>query len=255
MRALDAELKQARYRDDPAMRALAAADRRMLGEIWRHRAESELVAGSAFAEVVVELYAIGAHAEVLALATQAAHEEVGHARNCHALAELYLDRALSMPLARRAPMPPHRGAASPLRTTLHVMGMSCINETIACEFVSRCLDASEALAVRDASQRHLRDEIGHARVGWAHLASGVLDAQDRAQLTDWVARLVAANGAHWIARMRTLPENGVIAHGYPPVAELIAGVHRALRDVVLPGFSHMGIDVSAAARAAEHLRA
>lgn len=254
MRALAEELRSnARHRDDPVLRALDATVRRRLGEIWRHRAESELRAGSGFSQVVVGLYGIGARTEVLSLATEAAHQEIEHARSCHALAELYLDASLPMPTPPVAPMPPHRGATDALRATLHVIGLCCLNETIACEFVARCLDASEASAVREVSQRHLRDEVGHARVGWAHLASGVLDAQDRSQVAAWLPRLTKANGEHWLARMRTLPEKGVAKHGYPDVRTLERAVHDALRDVILPGFAHVGIDVSGAARAAKAL--
>lgn len=247
------ELDADRHRDDPALRALAPEARRRVGEIWRERARSELGAGSGFAEVVVGLYAIGARPEVLALATSAAHEEVQHARACHALAELYLGEPVLMPRPKKVSMPAHRGATDALRATLHAIGLSCINETIAAEFVAACLDASEASAVREASQKHLRDEIGHAKVGWAHLASGVLDAADRRAIAAWMPRLVRANGALWLARVRTLPEEGVRGHGYPPVRELEAVVRRALRTLVVPGLSHVGIDATGAAREASAL--
>lgn len=247
------DLSSERHRDDPLLGALPPAVRRRVGEIWRERARSELGAGSGFAQVVVGLYAIGAAPEVLALATQAAHEEVEHARACRALAELYLGEAVAMPRAKKVSMPVHRGATDPLRASLHVIGLSCINETIAAEFVARCLDASDASAVREASQKHLRDEIGHARVGWAHLGSGVLDARDRAAVAAWIPRLVRANGELWLARVRTLPEEGVARHGYPPVSELEAAVRTAFRTVVVPGLSQVGIDATGAARAAAAL--
>lgn len=253
MRSLAESLRAPEYVEDPALGALDPESRRRVGEIWRHRARSELRAGSGFSQAIVGLYAIGAAPEVLALATQAAHEEIEHARACHALAELYLAAPVPMPAPELAPMPRHRGATESLRATLHLVGLSCINETIACEFVARCLDASEARAVREVCGRHLRDEIGHARTGWAHLASGVLDARDRARLAAWLPRLVAANGAHWLRRMRTLPADGVAGHGYPPLPRLDDAVRSALRDVVLPGFAHVGVDVSAAARAAASL--
>lgn len=242
-----------RHREDPALRALRPEVRRRVGKIWRERARSELGAGSGFAQVVVGLYSIGARPEVLALATSAAHEEVEHARACHALAELYLGREVAMPRPKKVSMPPHRGATDPLRATLHTIGLSCINETIAAEFVARCLDASEASAVREASQKHLRDEIGHARVGWAHLGSGVLDASDRSAVAAWMPRLVRANGELWLARVRTLPEEGVPGHGYPPVRDLEDAVRRALTTVVVPGLAHVGIDATGAARAAAAL--
>jgi hypothetical protein len=223
--------------------------RETVGRIWAERARSELGAGSGFAQVVVGLYAIGARPEVLSLATEAAHQEVEHARSCHALAELYLAAKVEMPRPKVVSMPPHQGATDALRATLHVIGLSCINETLAAEFVGRCLDASDHRSVREACSKHLRDEIGHARVGWAHLASGVLDAKDREEVARWMPRLIAANGHLWLSRVQTLPSDGVPGHGYPPVRELEAGVRKALREIVIPGLSHVGIDATAAARA------
>ncbi len=240
-------------RADPEVERLAPDVRRLVGEIWADRARSELGAGSGFAQVVVGLYALGARPEVLALATRAASEEVEHARACHRLAGLYLGERLEMPRAKKVGMPPHRGASDPLRATLHVIGLSCFNESVAADFVARCLDASDAATVREASSKHLRDEIGHARVGFAHLASDALDASDRRALAPWMARLVRANGEHWLARVRELPESGVPGHGYPPVRDLEAGVRGTLRDIVLPGLAAVGIDVSEASREAARL--
>lgn len=233
---------------DPAVERLAPDVRRRVGAIWAERARSELGAGSGFAQVVVGLYAIGARPEVLALATQAAHEEVEHARACHRLAELYLGEEVAMPRPKKVGMPPHRGATDALRASLHVVGLCCFNETIAADFVARCLDASEARAVRESCSTHLRDEIGHARVGWAHLGSGALDARDRAAIAAWMPRLVRANGRAWLSRVRTLPADGVPGHGYPPVRDLERGVREALRDIVLPGLAQVGIDATAASR-------
>jgi hypothetical protein len=235
--------------DDPELARLPADVRRRVGEIWKERARSELGAGSGFAQVVVSLYSLGAKPEVLALATRAAHEEVEHARMCHELAELYLGEAIEMPRPKKVGMPAHAGATDMLRATLHVIGLSCINETIAAEFVARCLDASEADAVRQASSKHLRDEIGHARVGWAHLASGVLDAADRRAVAAWLPKLVRANARAWHERIATLPEEGVRGHGYPPAAELHAGVRHAFEAVIVPGFAEVRIDATGAKRA------
>ncbi len=238
---------------DPDVDALSRSTRETLGAIWAERARSELGAGSGFAQVVVGLYAIGATPDVLALATRAAHEEVEHARSCHHLAELYLGRPVDMPRPKRVSMPRHGRVTDAFRATLHVVGLCCFNETIAAEFVARCLDASEAKTVREASSKHLRDEIGHARVGWAHLASGVLDAKDRRSLATWMPRLVRANGRQWMERVQTLPDRGVPGHGYPSVRDLERGVRHAMQTIVVPGLAEVQIDATAAAREAAAL--
>jgi len=238
---------------DESVERLAPDVRQLLGRIWAGRAMSELGAGSGFAQVIVGLYAFGAHPEVLSLATRAAHQEVEHARMCHALAELYLGEPVPMPIAKKVGMPPHEGASDPLRATLHVIGLCCFNETIAVEFVARCRDAAEAPAVARATSVHLRDEIGHARVGWAHLGSDRLDAADRRAIRRWMPRLVKANGEMWLERISRLPERGVPGHGYPSVRDLHRGVRKALQEVVIPGLAEAGIDVSSAAREARAL--
>lgn len=233
---------------DPEVEALPGEVRRELAHVWAERARSELGAGSGCAQVIVGLYSIGAVPEVLALATQSAREEVEHAEACHRLAEHYAGAPVAMPRPKKVGMPPHRGATDALRATLHTMGLACFNETIAAEFVAQCLDACEAEVVREATAIHLRDEIGHARMGWAHLASGVLDAADRRQIARWMPRMTRANGQLWLERIALLPEDGVPGHGYPPRAVLAGGVRKALRELVLPGLSHVGIDATGAAR-------
>jgi hypothetical protein len=238
---------------DPAVERLPAATRELLASIWAERATSELGAGSGCAQVVVGLYAIGAVPEVLALATNSAREEVEHAQACHRLAELYAGRPVPMPTPKKVGMPPHVGATDALRATLHAMGLSCFNETIAAEFVAACLDACEAETVREATAIHLRDEIGHARMGWAHLNSGILDRNDRKAIAAWMPRLTRANGRMWLRRLTLLPQDGVSGHGYPPRAVLEDGVRRALREIVVPGLAHVGIDATGAAREAAAL--
>ncbi len=244
---------------DPEVAALDLSTRAELAAIWTERAQSELGAGSGMAQVIVGLYEIHAVPEVLSLATHAANEEIEHARACFRLAQHYWAPSpsgaagqgeLEMPRPKKVGMPPHRGATDALRATLHVIGLSCFNETIAAEFVARCLDASEAQVVREATRLHLRDEIGHARMGWAHLASGVLDAADRRAIAHWMPRLVEANGRAWLERIQRLPEAGVPGHGYPERRVLSDGVRHALRTLVVPGLAHVGIDASAAARQA-----
>jgi hypothetical protein len=57
------------------------------------------------------------------------------------------------------------------------------------------------------------------------------------------------NAERWLDRVRALPADGVRGHGYPPVAELEAGVRQTLRELMLPCLAHVGIDGTAAQRA------
>jgi hypothetical protein len=228
---------------DEAIEALDPETRGLLGDIWAERAKSELGAGSGFAIVVTELYALGADPLVLRLATKAAHDEVRHAELCRLLAEAYRGAPVVMPRPKRVGMPVHEGADETLRMHLHVLGLCCINETIAAGFVEACLEAATAELVRAIQREHLADEVEHARVGWAHFASSVVDDTTRDALAGWAPKLVSVNRRLWHERIATLPEDGVPAHGYPPRARLIRSVDETIRDVVLPGLRHVGIAI------------
>jgi hypothetical protein len=258
IRGLSREPRRPLPTHDPAIDALAPDTRAQLARIWADRARSELGAGSGFAIVVTELYALGADPKVLALATRAAHDEVKHAELCHLLACAYAGAHLSMPRPKRVGMPVHAGADDTLRAHLHVVGLSCINETIAAAFVEACLLHAEAPLVRAIQTEHLADEVEHARVGWAHLASippgppgppgaprapRAAGAPVRAAVAAWVPRLIDANVAHWRDRIAALPAAGVPGHAYPPRPEMLAAVDRAVAELVLPGFAHVGLAV------------
>lgn len=229
--------------------SLDRSARRELGRIWAERARSELGAGSGFAQVLVGLYSVGARSEVIRLAAEAATQEVAHAESCRALAELYLGERVEMPRPKRVSMPQHRGSDDALRAHLHVIGLSCVNETVAADFVARCLDASEVDVLHDASSRHLRDEIGHARVGWAHLGSGAIDAKDRARLEQHLPRVVLANVSIWRTRLSLLPERAPSGHGYPPRDALWRSTISAFETLVLAGLAEAGFDVTRSRRA------
>lgn len=232
---------------DPTIDALAPAARAVLAEVWARRAGSELAAGAAFAIVERELAELGAGADVLALAARAVADEPRHSELCRRLAEAYAGAPVApAPDPGDVDVPHHDGADATLTRHLHVVTMCCINETIACGFVEACLaDATGPLVVA-IHREHLSDEIQHARVGWAHLASPQVDAGTRAAIARWLPRLLEANLRHWEARIATLPAGGVPGHALPPVPALIAAARAAVDTVVLPGFDHVGIDTTAA---------
>ncbi len=226
---------------DETIEALAPAARTLLAALWRGRSAHELEAGAAFALVQADLVALDADPVVLAMAARAVADEPRHAALCGRLATLYgaPDEPLPAPVA--VELPRHEGADPELRRHLHVTAMSCINETIACAFVEACLAEAEGPLVRAIHREHLADEIQHARLGWAHLASARVDDRVRAGLTRWLPRLLEANVALWRRRIAELPADGVPGHALPPSRVLDAAVVAAVRDLVRPGFAHVGV--------------
>ncbi len=210
-----------------------------IGAIWQERAQSELNAASGFAIVLTELFELGAPSAVLELASRAVNDEVRHAELCRGLAERYLGRPVPPPVAKRVSMPRHPGADATLRKHLHVVGLCCINETLAAGFLEACLEATDDPDVRPLAKEHLADEVQHARVGWAHLAS--VDAATRQAIGPFVPRLLKANVACWARRLQILPREGVAGHGIPTRARALASLDETVREVVLPGFGAVGI--------------
>jgi hypothetical protein len=232
---------------DPTIDALAPEMRALLAAVWTRRAASELGAGAAFAVVERELGELGADETVLELARRAVEDEPRHAELCRRLAEAYAGAPVPAPAPPdEVAMPVHEGADAALTRHLHVVTMCCINETIACGFVEACLADASGPLVLAIHREHLSDEIHHARIGWAHLASPRLAPAVRDAIARWLPRLLEANLRHWEERIATLPADGVPGHALPPVASLIAAARRSVETVVLPGFDHVGIDTTAA---------
>ncbi len=133
-----------------------------------------------------------------------------------------------------------------LEAALHVAGLCCINETLATAYLEECLSIATSPLAVTANRAHLREEIDHARLGWAHLASRSLTPGLREALGDCLPRLLDANVPLWERQDASLPAEGVPAHGHPSHAASRRVIEDAVRELVLPGFRHVGIDVRGA---------
>jgi hypothetical protein len=201
--------------------------------------------GNVFAQVADELAASGAPAELVALARRAEADEARHATVCEELAVAYGHDSVPRP-ERRVRLRDYDQPTVRLRTALHAVHVCCISETIATMFVEACLGACESPALREIHREHLADEVQHARVGWAYVAT--LTADERAAIGAELPAVLQLQLDAWTRRIGDLPAAGVPGHGYPPRTELLEAVHGAIRELVLPGFDHVGVD-SAPARA------
>lgn len=222
---------------------LPTSTRAAVAALWRQRAASEHGVGAVFTALADDLAATGAHPDVVALVRDAIADEARHAATCADLAVAYGDASPpgAAPVAVRLP---DYTDDRRLRATLQLVNLSCIGETLATAFVERCVATCEHPALREVHRLHLGDEIRHARVGWAHLAT--LTAAERAALAPYLPRLLAAQVTVWERRLHDLPVDGFPGHGYPPRAVTLAALHDAVREVVLPGFAYVAVDPAAA---------
>lgn len=217
---------------------LSADAVRALGRHWANRAQSELTSGVVFANISLALLAQGVTPELGFLAARAHSDEVRHAEICRRVAMRYLGAELPFPRPRAVAKPSPTPSQARLAATLHVVANSCFNESIAMVFLRTCLAQAEHELVRLALRELMREEVDHARLGWAHLSSDAVTEADRAA----VARAVPG----FVADMRTLWLDGAPAevprgHGVLERADLERVVEEALADLILPGLEHCGV--------------
>ncbi|MEJ7599329.1 MAG: hypothetical protein WKG01_15590 [Kofleriaceae bacterium] len=231
---------------DPSVAALSRAQRVAIAGHWKHRAKSELQVGRAFSAMVPLLRERRASSAVLDRLESGAEEEVRHSEICARLAETYLGEAVERPNITSVPLPRFEVGDEDLEIALLVSGMCCVNETIATAWISACLDAAETPLAQMANRIHLTDEIEHARVGWAHLASDAVSAATRAALGPCLPKLLESNAPGWERDDPSLPAEGVPAQGHLPVHVSRAVFLDAVEELVLPGFAHVGVDIGPA---------
>ena len=231
--------------DDEQVDRLDPASRRRVGEYWQGRAAAELRVAAAFADFGTKLQATGAEPAVIELISASIENERYHAELCERLASRYLGVRIPAPEPGPVRLPALADVDAATRTALYAAGLCAVNESIATVWLQHCLARSATPLARAVNHVHLSDEIAHARVGWAHLSSRWVTQPMREEISRRLVALIRVNLAQWLASS-TLTGGGVPDHGLPDPVEQREHVLGAVRNVVLPGFAHVGVDVSAA---------
>jgi hypothetical protein len=232
--------------DDGSIDATDERARHLIGRQWQERATAELRVASMFAVIAREVFEGGADPAVMRLVARAVSDEVRHAEICRLLAARYLGHEVAWPPPGPVPLPPHGTAPDELRPTLHIAAMCCINETLASAWLETCrADATVPLA-RAALRELLADDVDHARIGWAHLASSMVTPAVRSKIAGWLPRLLEASMLPWLVGAGEPGYAGFPAHGVPSSATTRDVVKTTARDVVLVGFEQLGVDTSSA---------
>jgi hypothetical protein len=218
--------------------ALAAA-------AWRFRWRVECEAEDRFARLAVRLEALGTPPALLALARRASADERRHAGHCARLAA-----ALGAPVPAGRPASPPEvappGLAEEDAVTYELAAACCVTESESVAVLTALRPEARDPGLRAALHELAEDEVGHARLGWAHLA--VAAARGR----------TAFLGRHLPAMLAGTVDDDLFAAG-PPYADdarlLRLGVlpHalkrslfvRTLEEVVFPGLDGAGVDTSA----------
>ena len=229
---------------DDRIDALDSATRRAIADTWQRRAGEELKVATAFSALCRELLETGADGDVVLAASRAVHDEVRHGEICRALASRYRGEDVPWPPAVSLKMQRARGHGS-AQTLLHVAEMCCANEAVSATYLDASFAGATGACARAALRELLRDEVEHARFGWIYVGRAVALASARAALQEHVLPIVRNVVSCWFDDSAITLRGGMPDDGLPSVAVMRACAVTAMRDLVLPGFERVGVDVSA----------
>jgi hypothetical protein len=225
--------------------APAGAVRRIAAATWAFRHDVEREAAARFERLAGRLEALAAP-QMAELVRSASRDESRHALLCAGLAEDYgatLDASGPPRLADIAP----RQLAERERVLYEVVAACCIAETESMGTLTALLGAAPAARVRDVLRELAADEVRHARLGWAHLASESARI-DSSFLGRLVPAMLAGNAAPdlFLTGSPESEDPGLLEHGVlPHGAKREVFVH-SLEQVVFPGLEQFGIDTAPA---------
>ena len=226
--------------EDPSIDALSAEARQELAEHWLTRGAFERRVGAAFSKIHDTLVLDGADSALQEIARRAVDDEDRHAEISRQVASRYAGRELPDPERLPISIPAHPGVSSELRRTLHIVGQCALNETFASSVLEASLAACEGALAKAAIRELLSDEVDHARIGWAHL--GGLSPSEKQELAPYLLPLMRINMKTWLETPRDYPtDDRLVAHGALSLGLLRTALLSCVRDVLIPGFSHVGL--------------
>jgi hypothetical protein len=226
---------------DDSIASLAGGERRILAERWASRAHNELRTSTTFSELRRGLVLLGAPDELVGRAERAIEDEVYHAAICRHVASRYRGSPIAEAPCEPTEPPRFAGASEREARILHVVLHACLNEGFAVAYLGACLSAATAPLARAAVRELMRDEVDHARLGWAFLAW--LSPADRGLVEEALPVLVFHAESLWLD-VTGYPESLPPGHGCLDLAELRALVARARAELIVPGFSHLGFSTA-----------
>lgn len=226
--------------DDPAPDDLLPSLRDEVSRGWRERSAAELQTSAIMSVVHEDVVALQPGGSLAKLAARAVDDERRHAEICRLVASRYAGTDLSPPVLSPVVVPRYAGAPEEVERLLRVVTQCSIGETIAAVFLEASLAATRGVLVRAATRELLRDDIDHARIGWALLAGS--SATLRRSLEPWILPAVQACVRLWSTETPCLSLPGAREHGLPSLADVANAARHAAVTVIVPGLDLMGIE-------------
>ncbi len=232
----------------PPGEALAIA-RRRAARVWAMRGRVEREAAARFARIASRLASVAAAPVVVDLARRAHADEDRHALRCDELVELLGDGSTSRRPRVAIELPEIAPSGLTFREGVlyEVVAMSCITETLSTALLGELRDATPEGRVREVLSEILKDEVQHARLGWAHLASERSRGPGRF-LAEALPRMLEDTASSEVFQVGE-PDAADVAEalrgmGALPRTERRARLAETLEQVVFPGLESLGVDAS-----------
>ena len=211
---------------------------------WAFRTRAEIEASARFLRMSTELADVGADPVVVRGARDASEDEARHRDLCAVLAARFGE-----PDAKNYVPPRVRIGRSDMeprdRLLWEVVAVCCISETMNTSLLTRCQEVAKDEQIQSTLHELLKDEVRHAQLGWAHLASE--RAQGRgAFLRDVLPIMLEASIEPGFLE-GTIPApwtEALFDYGELPMPELIEIYVETLNEVVFRGLDAMGVDTS-----------
>lgn len=219
---------------------LTSEQRDCLHAYWLDRAEGELTTALTFEFMLDDLRQENAPAELLALAQKALEDEHRHVDWCLRWARAVdAERPAEARLGGTRPLA-FDGASPRDNRLLRTVFGCCFSETVAVH-VLRASHAHITLeSVRRLNHEHLKEELPHARLGWALLGWSGIEWCDRDMIAEHVPEMARLTRMVWKTTPRP-PDDALHALGYLSSEIIDPACEEALRDVVFPGLQHLGV--------------
>jgi ferritin-like protein len=234
-----------KYAPPITLPSLSEPERSLVATTWAFRARSEQVATKRFRELTDNLIKTDALPEVVQLAREAIEEESRHEKMCREVATSFgwdftQHQHEMIPLAL-AP----KSLSLREQVLYDVVAFCCISESINAALLVEVIHFAKAPQIVEISRSILKDEIKHSRLGWAHLSAECSQGIG-AFLPEYFVKMLETAGAEEVFDSRFMNREGeaLAAYGELSYSRRTGILVAVLRDVILPGFEGLGLDIS-----------
>jgi hypothetical protein len=225
--------------------------RRVVARVWRSRETTEREAAQLFADLAHDLQGLGADPSLVSRARKAERDEMRHAVRCSEI-------VASFESEPSVPDPPDRLRLGPIqlgpakRALFASVALCCVTETLSTALLLEMRNRAADALVRRTVHEILRDEVEHARVGWAHLA---IEARRRnsSWLAPYVPGMLAAAVRGDLASSSDDLGQDLSAYGILPRPDVRRVLRDVAADVLLPGLERFDVDTTPARACIAHL--